>query len=88
PVSRALLAGPAPMVVGWLHQQNELRELQRIDAALSKLDDVLLDIEKNVARTERWFRALQIVANEAWLRQNRKPTAQLDALRRCEALAL
>ncbi|MEO1336972.1 MAG: hypothetical protein AAFV29_15100, partial [Myxococcota bacterium] len=86
PVSRALLAGPAPMIVEWLQKQDGLRQLERLDDALGKLDTTLLAAEKKAARQERWFRALQIVANAAWLRQNRRSTKELEALRACEAL--
>ena len=85
-VSRAMLAGPAPMITRWLRTQPELTELRKTDAQVSASDLELLAVEKQAARLERWLRAAQFVANLNALRANTSLKAQLAAARKCEAL--
>ncbi len=85
-VSRALLAGPAPIIVGWLRSQSELERLRSLDADLATRDLRLLAVEKKAARLERWLRTVQFVANEAALRDQGHYKAALSALDDCEKM--
>ena len=84
--SRALLAGPAPAVVGWLRQQPELESLRRLEQRITKLDTVLIELEKRIARLERWLRSAQHVANLARLAADPSARATLATFEACVSL--
>ncbi len=87
PVTRALLAGPAPVVVKWLRAQEDLPTLLDLDRMLVDLDGRLLAIMRRAARLERFTRAVQRLANEqAWRHRGGDPTG-FDRLTACEALS-
>lgn len=87
PVSRALLAGPAPAVIALLRAQAELPELRRLDTELIELDARLLRLDKQTARLERWLRAAQATANERAIVASGGPRARaLASILACESL--
>ena len=62
--------------------------MTKLDADRAKKDRAVLLLEKRAAKLERWLRAVQIVANEAYVRKvgTRAQQASLDALIACESL--
>ena len=87
PVSRALLAGPAPIVVRWLKAQAELPALLKLDASLAEVDDRVLAAEKAAARLERWLRTAQTAVDRQLLRQRGRHVDELNALQACGAMS-